>query len=66
MQIRVNGDSMEIDSNISVDQLLSRMEITSSRVAVAINYECVRRGEYATRSIQSGDEIEILAPQAGG
>lgn len=66
MQVRVNGDLMEVDSELSVEALLRRLGVNSRMVAVAVNFHCVLKRDFNVRTVQAGDEIEILAPQAGG
>lgn len=66
MQVRVNGDVMELDKDLSVEALLSQLGVNSRMVAVAVNFHCVRRNDFSSRTLKAGDEIEILAPQAGG
>lgn len=66
MQVRVNGDLMELEAELSVEALLRSLGVNSRMVAVAVNLHCVRRNEFNVRTIQAGDEVEILAPQAGG
>ena len=35
-------------------------------VAVAVNRRCIARAAHATTAIVAGDDVEILAPMAGG
>ncbi len=66
MEIKVNGEPMSIDQQLPVTQLLDRLGYQDRFVAVAINQRCIPRSSYAEQHIQAGDQIEILAPMAGG
>ncbi len=66
MHILVNGKSETFIPGLSVEGLLEKLGYTDHFVAVAINSECVLRRHFATHEIKASDEIEILAPMAGG
>ena len=66
IQILINGKEHILSEACSVESLLEKLGYTQHFVAVALNGVCVRRAAYATSLIQSSDEIEILAPMAGG
>ena len=40
--------------------------VSSRGVAVAINEEIVRRPDWTTRQLESGDEVELVTAQQGG
>lgn len=63
--IRVNGVE-HADVFDSVAALMNEMAIETRGVAVAINGEVVRRGEWISTSIQDGDVVEIVNAVAGG
>ena len=63
--IRVNGEPVT-QAPCSVDALVKKLGYEPRFVAVAINYECIRRSDFLERAIQEGDDIEILSPQSGG
>lgn len=63
--IRVNGVEHPAAFD-SVAALMNEMAIETRGVAVAINGEVVRRGEWISTSIQDGDVVEIVNAVAGG
>jgi sulfur carrier protein len=65
MKIRVNGEE-RMEEACSIDELVRKLGYESKFVAVAVNFECVRRAEFYEKQIADGDEIEILSPQSGG
>jgi thiamine biosynthesis protein ThiS len=50
----------------SVMAMMNDMAIEPKGVAVAINGEVIRRGEWTTTSIHDGDIVEIVNAVAGG
>ncbi|MGA2969340.1 MAG: sulfur carrier protein ThiS [Acidimicrobiales bacterium] len=63
--IRVNG--IEHDGAFdSLTAMMNDMAIEPKGVAVAINGEVIRRGEWSTTSLHDGDVIEIVNAVAGG
>lgn len=66
MTIFVNGNPTTMDQPCSIDALLAQLGYEECFVAVARNREHVRRSEFRNTQITNGDEIEILAPTAGG
>ncbi len=66
MQIQVNGQPRQVTAAVSLQQLLLDLGYQNALVAVAVNKRCVHRGDLAATKVEAGDEIEILAPMAGG
>ncbi|RZA20891.1 MAG: sulfur carrier protein ThiS [Proteobacteria bacterium] len=66
IKIHINGKPSTFKETLSIDQLLSELGYKDHFVAVAVNSQCILRKNYGTHQIQSADEIEILAPMAGG
>ncbi len=66
MNIVINGKSTAVEKPLSVQELLHRLGYLDHFVAVAVNQECVLRRNYGVQWIQAEDQIEILAPMAGG
>jgi sulfur carrier protein len=65
MTLTVNGETVELDPAVTVAGLVEA-RTDQRRVAVARNGEVVPRGEWAATVLAEGDEVEILAAQAGG
>ena len=66
MFVTVNGQSMEVAAGITVDGLLSLLNIKREYTAVAVNREITPRGDYATLTLGDGDKVEIVRPMGGG
>jgi len=65
VNVYINGEQRELPKTVTVAWLLER-EGLSGKVAVAINGAFVPRRDYAERELGDGDEIEVVAPMAGG
>ena len=66
--LRVNGKTEQVAA-ITVTALLRERGIDPDRagfLAVAVNGAVVRRGEWASRPLGPGDDIEIVRPLQGG
>jgi sulfur carrier protein len=64
--IQLNGEPFEVPEPITVDALLSRLEIDGRRVAVEVNEFVVRKAAYGETLIQDGDAVEVVNFVGGG
>ena len=65
MQIILNGESIELDTQVNIVQLLSQLDI-SGRLAVEVNQRIIPRSLFSTYEIESGDNVEIVEAIGGG
>lgn len=61
----VNGQATSVSATV-IQDLLKELGFPETFVAVAINHTCVKRGDFGTTPVATGDEVEILSPMAGG
>lgn len=66
MNLRVNGDALDLPAPCNLDNLIRRLALGGRRLAVEINGEIVPRGEYTSRQLSEGDRIEIVQAIGGG
>ncbi len=66
MRITVNGKVMEVADALSVDGLLTHLNVGRQFTAVAVNREITPKAEYASVTLRDGDKIEIVRPMGGG
>jgi sulfur carrier protein len=66
MRITVNGKVMEVADALSVDGLLTHLNVGRQFTAVAVNREITPKAEYASVTLREGDKIEIVRPMGGG
>jgi sulfur carrier protein len=66
MNVIVNGKERALPSEISVAELLSLLNVPEVGVAVAVNFEVVRRQALETTCVREGDRVEIIRAVQGG
>lgn len=66
MKIIINGETKEVSSAMSVEELLNDLQIYDKVMAIAINMEIVKKDNWATHKIKDGDKIEALEFVGGG
>jgi sulfur carrier protein len=66
MEIILNGATRTFDAPLTIAQLLEATGDGQRRVAVEVNLEIVPRTAHATRTLASGDRVEIVHALGGG
>ena len=64
--ITVNGRAVEIESTMSVQQLLDTVDVPPNYLAVEVNGDVVPREDYADTMVDSGDDVEVVTLVGGG
>ena len=66
IQITVNGKGVDVESSMTVEQLLDTVDVPPNYLAVEVNGEVVPREDYTVRFVDAGDEIEVVTLVGGG
>ena len=66
MRALVNGEVRELPDGTTVAGLLAQLGGLDAGIAGARNDVVVRRSEFAERTLEDGDRIEIIRAVAGG
>ena len=66
ININLNGKTTQIQSDLTLDQLLKGYHYPVGSFAVAINETFVPRSCYVETIVKSGDHIEIVTAMQGG
>jgi sulfur carrier protein len=66
MEISVNGKPMVVERGITVDGLLTLLDVKRQYTAVAVNRDVLRKADYGTLTLSEGDRVEIVRPMGGG
>jgi thiamine biosynthesis protein ThiS len=66
VRITLNGDGYELDRQLSVADLLARLDIDPRRVAVEHNLTILKRQRFSDVLVDDGDTVEIVNFVGGG
>ena len=62
----LNDMPREVTPDQTVAELLSELVLPAKGIAVAVNGEVVRRGDWLTHQLRDGDRVEVLSAAQGG
>ena len=66
MNILLNGEPRVEPAELTVAQLLARLEMPARGIAVELNQQVVPRSRHAEQKVRDGDRIEIVSLVGGG
>ncbi|GAA3555713.1 sulfur carrier protein ThiS [Amycolatopsis ultiminotia] len=66
MELKINGQWQEFPDGSTVSEVLDAVGATRQGVAVAVNGEVVRRGDWAASVVPKGASIDVLTAVQGG
>ena len=65
-KIQLNGSSYEINTETNLNQLLNKLKIQKTKVAVEVNGLIVEKNKYPKVILNKGDKVEIVHFIGGG
>ncbi len=66
VNIVLNGERREIESKLTLDQLLEKFSLPKQRIAIELNKSVVTRGDWTATLVDEGDAIEVIHFVGGG
>lgn len=66
MNVRINGEMIELKDGITISALLSGLKINPEIIAVEKNGAIIKRDDYGTECISGGDILELIRFMGGG
>lgn len=66
MQIKLNGEPMEVADETTLRTLVESLKLAPERLAVEHNLKVVRRAEWQNVLLAEGDRVEIVHFVGGG
>ena len=66
MQVLINGETKDIPSAATVQDLIQLLELKNDRVAVELNREIVKQRDWESTSVEAGAQVEIVHFVGGG
>ena len=66
MTIFINGEARELDDGLTVAAMLDALELPKQRVAIELNRQVIRKQEWESTAVSSGDRVEVVHFVGGG
>jgi len=66
VKITVNGEEREYQDNISLQQLITELNIEDKVMAAAVNMEIVKKDDWGSYILNDNDRVELLHFVGGG
>ncbi|HIN07229.1 MAG TPA: sulfur carrier protein ThiS [Pelagibacteraceae bacterium] len=65
-KIQLNGSPYEINIETNLNQLLNKLKIKTTKVAIEVNGAIVEKNKYPKVILNKGDKVEIVHFIGGG
>ena len=65
-KIQLNGSSYEINNETNLNQLINKLKIQKTKVAIEFNGVIVEKSKYQKVILNKGDKVEIVHFIGGG
>jgi len=65
-KIQLNGDPYEINTETNLNQLLNKLKIQKTKVAIEVNGAIVEKNKYPKVILNKDDKVEIVHFIGGG
>ena len=65
-KIQLNGSPYEINTDTNLNQLLNKLKIQKTKVAIEVNGTIVEKNKYPKVILNKGDKVEIVHFIGGG
>ena len=66
MKVFVNGEEKDLETVISLAELITQLDLPVARIAIELNREVVRRSDWGSTMLKDEDRIEIVHFVGGG
>ncbi len=66
MQIRLNGEPLQLAGSCSLEALLTTQDQLKAGVAVALNQQVIPRSQWTTTFLSDHDDVDLFRAIAGG
>lgn len=66
MQLTINGHKKEFAAPITVQQLLTQLDLSTERVVVELNRNILTAEKHSETELKPGDSIELVQFVGGG
>lgn len=66
MKIKVNGNYLEVEDNITLSKLIENLKLNSKKIVIELNRNIIDEKDYDLTEIKDGDTVEIVHFVGGG
>lgn len=66
MKIIVNGNTMDVKEQITIQELIDILEIKAQVVAISLNLDILKKQTWQTTTLKENDSLELLHFMGGG
>ena len=66
IDIYLNGEAANLPAGMNIRGLIEHMQLTGKRIAVEVNREIVPGSLHEERTLEAGDQVEIVQAIGGG
>ena len=66
MKIIINGQTKEVEVNITLESLLNELSLNGKVMAAAVNMDIVKQDMWDSYKLNDGDKLELLDFVGGG
>ncbi len=66
IQVHVNGKEREVQSGLSVHELVESFDLNPLLIVVELNREILRRDQFRDTQVSEGDAVELVHFVGGG
>ncbi|MFD1805977.1 sulfur carrier protein ThiS [Pasteurella oralis] len=66
MEIYLNDAKLNLEQNLSIQQLIELQKLNQQGLAIAVNQQVLPRSEWSTYQLQANDRLTVFRAIAGG
>jgi len=66
IDVTINGEKKSLADGTTIEDVLEAKDVRPEMVAVELNGDLVQKGDYPSRILIKGDQMEFLFYMAGG
>lgn len=66
MRVQINGEEREVPAGLDLAALLDHLSLPQQRIAVELNREVIRKGDWPVTKVEDDDRLEIVHFVGGG
>ncbi len=66
MQVTINGENKTLSDELNLFQLLEKLDLPTTRIAIELNKDVIRKKDWQSIKVSDQDKIEIIHFVGGG